>query len=48
MAFADPVARIGLCYLPNRLVLGPGADARARALIDVLYCCAGTPSGKSS
>jgi CubicO group peptidase (beta-lactamase class C family) len=36
-AFADPIARIGFCYLPNRLVLLPGADPRARALVNCLY-----------
>jgi CubicO group peptidase (beta-lactamase class C family) len=41
IAFADPVARVGLCYLTNRLVLGP--DTRAQALVDSLYACVGTP-----
>jgi CubicO group peptidase (beta-lactamase class C family) len=38
-AFADPVANVGFCYVPNRFRFGADVDARAQALIDALYAC---------
>jgi len=46
LAYADPDARLGFCYLPNRVGPHFGGDPRADALIGSLYPCLDVQSPK--
>ena len=37
IGFADPEARVGLCYAPNHMYSGPGSSPRLQALVNALY-----------